>query len=176
MTYGDDRPPALSYSGSVRKERGRMAIGAHAEQDEVEPRGSAARSAEGTDHASIPLGGLGRWAEFAQHPVDPAGFDRNAREERLPCRPIVALGLIGTDASFVTEEYLDVRPGERRSIVSRHVTIERLRRLTAGEHPPEVPLGPYCVACPRGDVTGEGRARRGKVGVDTYRVAYEGVQ
>jgi hypothetical protein len=72
---------------------------------------------------------------------------RDAREQRLVCHAIVAVGIIRRDASLVAEKDVHLRPVEfTAQIFAREQFVDALRRRASGERHAETTSRFYALA------------------------------
>ena len=95
----------LVQGAAAREERRSVAVGTHAEQDEVEAREfSGLEREEAAQFVFIFEGGCGGVGILRFHPEDIFGGNGNLRQQRLMHHAVVAVGVIGWDVALVAEK------------------------------------------------------------------------
>ncbi len=98
------------------KERGGVAIGSHAQEDQVEARTLAPFQAERALEFAGVLGcGEVRIGRLPPHSVDIFGADGDPGEEQFLSEAVVGIGVIGWDAALVSPEDPNAAPVQARA-------------------------------------------------------------
>ena len=100
-----------------------MAVFADPENDEIEHR---------RQYRFVSAGGRVVIRLLGSRPMDLLARYRNPIEQRLFRHPIIAVGVIGWNATLVTEEHVDERPGHVLLLGQRRVNRARCRTSSQG--------------------------------------------
>ena len=106
----DHVPGLLSESFGAREKRGGVAVGTHAEEEQVVTVAEFVKAGGKLGEVGLVFRGGAFGREFALDAEDVTGRDRNEVEEGLPRHAVITLFIVRRDATLVAERDLDAVP------------------------------------------------------------------